>query len=957
MPQELDAIEASRRLRITPELLYQYVRYGAKGKEGRRLECVPGSSARRFIDSELDRFDEWLAEPWAEPGSPRIDPPQGVRDYLKVESGGVCPSCGSAGPFQDAHIEEWSVSRSNHHHNLLRLCLICHRRYDEGAIARAEIERIKKDAVDRVQARIHRPVSPVWPIDGAPPVARDFVGREDELNWTIDCLSSARSISIVGVGGIGKTQLVLNALRDAAQNRPVFWIGIDTTSESTSVGDALLNSARERGVEFRDGRPRFDQIRACIVFDGIERIRDDGDEVADLIERLLADQVDTLIVATSQISLATLDFDETLALGPLSEEAAANILGTAEQSPHLDALVEFADGHPLTLRLLQVLLRHHRSAANVESEFARRGAAAIADPQRRRHTARSSLVACLELAYSQLNDEEKRLLWMVAASPAGFRPALHDIPKLIGPNAAAALAGIQAWNLVDQYADEEFESGTPPHAFLYMLSPVRAFVQQASASDAFQDWRQIALSFCYSQMVLSTFIQNGMLRNGTSLVGQALMHRELPNTLSAFDIAGQRSDGDRSFLPVVISIGHSTMMTLFTSGSFALGADLMRRAAAIAARNGSLVDALQFLFQMQTLAERQLDREAASLAMSEAERLANGEQGEPRALLLLMKASSAEREERYDLAAELARESYDLFRELPGCEEECLKSAGFTLGRALEFGGRAAEALPYFRDALDCAEREADPINRGSILHHIGNCEAYAGRAQEAMHAYRKAGEQHVELETVEFISNSLGEAGLIVAKLDPIVGLPGKGTVDAALMDIVDQLELLLSEEMYGGRNPLVTLRKFIGIVSLALHVGHERRLRDVADDMYSRFVEPLAHISGEPPEWHKVMLFHIQWIIRLLQFLAHVSDPDQHRSLLPSEMFLLGWLSARAFTALDRFVPEPIVSYLQRRRGMHGITATGFLRVMQSEGDEAVLQAAQIEALEAGVDLGWLF
>lgn len=82
------------------------------------------------------------------------------------------------------------------------------------------------------------------------------------------------------------------------------------------------------------------------------------------------------------------------------------------------------------------------------------------------------------------------------------------------------------------------------------------------------------------------------------------------------------------------------------------------------------------------------------------------------------------------------RQSYDTLQELNGPEGEWVRSAGFQLARALEFSGRPAEALPFYVSALEVAEAEGDPINRGYILHHIGNCEAYAGRWQAAMHAY-----------------------------------------------------------------------------------------------------------------------------------------------------------------------------------------------------------------------------
>ena len=296
------------------------------------------------------------------------------------------------------------------------------------------------------------------------------------------------------------------------------------------------------------------------------------------------------------------------------------------------------------------------------------------------------------------------------------------------------------------------------------------------------------------------------------------------------------------------------------------------------------------------------------------------------------------------------------FRALLDCEEERRKSAGFQLARALEFGGWPTEALPFYLDALECAEAEADPVNRGSILHHIGNCEAHAGRYQEAMHAYRKASEQHVELDTAEFICNSVGEAGLIVWQLDPLIGLPSKALVEPAMTDVLEQLDLLLSVEDFGGRNPLGTLRKLIGVMSLALHNGQEDLLRAAAGEMNFRLVQPAVERNEPPPEWLGIMLFQVRWAIRLFQFLAHVSKTDRTPRLHRVEMMLLGWMASHAFITLEAHLAGPMASYLRRQRGMDEVTPDVFQALMATDGSDDVSRSMTSEARKEGIDLGWL-
>lgn len=176
-----------------------------------------------------------------------------------------------------------------------------------------------------------------------------LLGRNAELADAVDALRSGESLSILGLGGIGKTQLALHALRTAIEERPVVWIGVDILSGSSTVADALVAQARTAGIEFEDGRPLLDEARACVVFDGIERLGRDQDEVADLLERLLADCTDTLILVTSQASIPWLRFDRELRLGPLDEEASIDLLDAhvdaSSLQPAIRKLLKFADGH------------------------------------------------------------------------------------------------------------------------------------------------------------------------------------------------------------------------------------------------------------------------------------------------------------------------------------------------------------------------------------------------------------------------------------------------------------------------------------------------------------------------------------------------------------------------------------------------------------------------------------
>ena len=111
----------------------------------------------------------------------------------------------------------------------------------------------------------------------APQIAADaFIGRADELQQLRDWLSSKsqpgrqRIISIVGMGGIGKTQLSLAHIRDCADDYlSVFWVNAkDETSLRQSMADlsAVIfhESAGPAAQTADDEKLKIDKVRGWL---------------------------------------------------------------------------------------------------------------------------------------------------------------------------------------------------------------------------------------------------------------------------------------------------------------------------------------------------------------------------------------------------------------------------------------------------------------------------------------------------------------------------------------------------------------------------------------------------------------------------------------------------------------------------------------------------------------------
>ncbi len=119
----VSAFEASIMLGVPEYLVRDFSEFGYNG---RRLPSLPVPSSTDFLVSEVLDFIRHLNAPLSSPR--RQKPPKHVMKHLVIEAQGLCALCRTAKPnYEFAHIEPWSKSQCNSPHNLLHLCLDCHR--------------------------------------------------------------------------------------------------------------------------------------------------------------------------------------------------------------------------------------------------------------------------------------------------------------------------------------------------------------------------------------------------------------------------------------------------------------------------------------------------------------------------------------------------------------------------------------------------------------------------------------------------------------------------------------------------------------------------------------------------------------------------------------------------------------------------------------------------------------
>ncbi len=114
--------------------------------------------------------------------------------------------------MQIAHIIPWAQSFSHHPSNLIRICTVCHNEHDlHNSLSTKELFSLKQNLIERTKRNIYArlKIGNRFPI---PPSCKKFIGRKDHLEQLKEYIGTSKSISILGLGGIGKSELIKHAL-------------------------------------------------------------------------------------------------------------------------------------------------------------------------------------------------------------------------------------------------------------------------------------------------------------------------------------------------------------------------------------------------------------------------------------------------------------------------------------------------------------------------------------------------------------------------------------------------------------------------------------------------------------------------------------------------------------------------------------------------------------------------
>ncbi|MCP4487145.1 MAG: hypothetical protein GY820_07490 [Gammaproteobacteria bacterium] len=889
----LTPLDASLYLGFTAELLFQFTKHNFPKTSGlRSLQTKEYEGKTRYSERELKEFNKLLEGYWCGPNESRPSIPKAILDHLRAESQNQCARCGSGIGVDTAHIVPWSVSRSHHPHNLIRICSSCHREHDvQQSLPTEELKKIKQRLIDRtcsrLKSRIQSPVSRLRP----PRQSKQFFGREIQLDALTNALQLGESVILSGIGGIGKSELLLQAFNRIESGRTVLWCNVEEYRTVTELIMVLRNALLDDGTACSEEKlpSNLDDIQACVVFDGIEQSNLDRlDEFEDAVTKLQRDTLYTQFVITSQILLYRFSADTTLRLKGLDESASQLLFNEIcasydEGNKNLceTELLQFCDGHPLAIQFAGILAVHYGSAANAMAAIRKNGTKSIRLPGRKHHSRQTSLELCLQTAYSTLSQDSRKLIWSLALAPAGLFSHYIDHKWIDIDDTTEALASLRLWHFIDV---------TPINKKLSrirLLAPIRQYVTDRGRSDELELFEQVVHSTVEAfGMMVAVLELNYDTPENTPQVMQRY-EVELPNFLNALELARARGK-NRELVKTSITITRSLMRYFFVSRMPEQGAQVMLEATELALCSENFETAPSLIMLFMSLASRSVEVSLISKGLDLVDRIENiidSEEGLPD--LAMSRAIAAQTLGDFSSAEQLSRKAFEGYcKKLRSAKEtdqpedgnqdlhNDISNALGILGYSLLSQKRYREAAKAYRHSLNHERGASIGVNRGQTLHQIGNCEAYQGNYKAAAKLYFDAAKIFHYVGMEEYLGNAFGELGytLLDDYQHKILAQLSEELVDSALLDLSKDIQRIFNPaRSLDHQQCIEIIRKTFGAVILVSFAEQGDKLMafsiDLANSTVAEFGEQIDTGTRDQDEFFPLeiinSIFHLGALI----------------------------------------------------------------------------------------------
>ncbi|HYI16821.1 MAG TPA: BTAD domain-containing putative transcriptional regulator, partial [Thermomicrobiales bacterium] len=324
-----------------------------------------------------------------------------------------------------------------------------------------------------------------------------LLGREDALDELRQLLGTARLVSLVGPGGVGKTRLAREAARDAGPAARTWFVDLAAVADGRRVPHAIASALRLRHDPARDDLDlvidALSRANALLILDNCEHLID---ACATTVDRLLRACPAARLLVTSREPLGVAG-EVTVPVGPLAlpdrrQDIAVEDLAlvpsvalfceralaaqpafrlTSVTAPDVVTICSMLEGLPLAIELAAVRLRT-MTAGQIAAQLGNaldlltRGPR-TAPPRQR------SLRATLDWSYRLLDAGERAVLRAVAIFSGSWSVAAADA-------VADRPDGRSTFELLTSLAEKSLivPTGTAVDVRYRMLEPVRQWALQ-----------------------------------------------------------------------------------------------------------------------------------------------------------------------------------------------------------------------------------------------------------------------------------------------------------------------------------------------------------------------------------------------------------------------------------------------------------------------------------------------
>jgi len=593
-----------------------------------------------------------------------------------------------------------------------------------------------------------------------------FLGRERELDEVKGLLSRVRLITLLGMGGLGKTRL---SLQVAAESMHRFIDGVWFLDLAPIRDPALVVSEAAQVLEVKEerGRPLLQTVcnhlkdrRVLLIFDNCEHLTKAAAELAHAILRaaptvcILASSRETLRVPGEQsypvhpLPVPRRDAD----VEALQRSAAARLFVdrakqhrpsfelTSREAPHVAEMVVRLEGIPLALELAAARMKS-MSLADINTRLKDRfkvltgGGSVLLERQQ-------TLRALVDWSYVLLTPEEQRVLARLSVFVGGFD--LNAAEQVCG---AEPLSEGDVLDILQSLVEKSLVmlDQSEEAARYSVLETIRDYAHEKLAQSG--ELPSIAALHCNHYFAMTKTASRG-LRSAEQAEWVWRVETELDNIRSAMTLA--LAAGVDPIISVKIAVAMQGFWIL--RGYSTEGRKLVAQSLAIPSVRESDVAHGHALYVGAALAVSQGDYDEAR-RMLESCLVLRRRLGNPLDIASTLSTLSMARLPVGDTdgARAAEQEALGIFRELGDLENQAIGLQ--HLGQIEQYGGHRAESLKYLQECLTLAcsikhqELEGDCERQLGELAYEGGDFAKASRhVKRSLTICRDAGDKRGEV-------------------------------------------------------------------------------------------------------------------------------------------------------------------------------------------------------------------